>query len=122
MIEHRLQPTAKSCGQTVLAMLLGCEPDEVIAEVADKRGTSGKQLVAYLRARGWRTEERPRRIGAGEALPPLSIVRVIWNEQRHRTHWILHVAGEFFDPLEHPSSWQAKGGRAMSCIRVEAPP
>jgi hypothetical protein len=114
---HQLQPSPRTCGQTVLAMLLGCDPVEVIAELGDEP-TSAKTLIAYLRRRGWITDPRAVRVRDVVKLPPLCIVRVIWNERRHRTHWMLWVDGRPLDPVEHPSRWVDRGGRIMSRIAV----
>lgn len=132
-IVHRRQPTRHTCGQTVCAMLAGVEPTTVIAEMHG-RGTSGADLIRWLRGRGFVVADAPRRFAFDREvdprpnLPAIAIVRIDWSTDRRRTHWILWANGRFWDPDPLPVSgiddgfaWVARGGRIYTTILVEPP-
>lgn len=135
MIEHKAQPTRKSCGQTVCAMLAGVAPESVIAEIGD-RGTSARDLVRWLRARGFSVADRPKRfrfdreVDPRPLLPPTAILRIDWSTDRKKTHWILWAEGRFWDPGAPIVAgdddgcywWLARGGRIYSILPVERAP
>lgn len=136
MIEHKKQPTRKTCGQTVCAMLAGVAPEVVIADLGD-RGTRGIDLVRWLRPRGFALPDRPVRFRfdrdrawsrAGLALPPTAIVRVDFGVDRRHTHWILWAEGRYWDPdapivngRDDGHAWLARGGRIYSILPVVTP-
>jgi hypothetical protein len=117
-IVHQFQPSKRSCGQTVIAMILGVPAHQVIADITDKKGTSAKQLIAYLRARDIWTNDGGRVDERLDGLPRNAILRVIWDEKRHNTHWILRADGVNYDPGNvDGDAYKRNGGRVMSCIR-----
>lgn len=127
MIEHQTQPTRRSCGQTCVAMLIGVPAVEVLGAIQEGRGTTGKQLIAYLRQRGW-TARGPVR-GTPFSFPDqLAIARVIWHENRARTHWVVWDGARVYDPDQYggaarttPAAIVAANGRVMSYIPVDRP-
>lgn len=120
MIRHQFQPSAKSCGQTCLAMLLDVPVAQVIAEMPDRAATHAGQLCAYLVLRGW-TATRLRRVGSAR-LPSHAIVRLAFGPARRVGHWILWVDGTMFDPSNaNGFAWLLSGGRPVSYIAL-APP
>lgn len=128
MTRHRYQaqPTPNSCGQTVLAMLLDVPVTRAIRDLGTAPTTAAR-LRCYLTLCK-RVAGKPRRYRG--TLPPLAIVRVIWNEKRHCTHWILYADGRFYDPAEPESRWNddkfpragevRTGGRILSFFEVSA--
>lgn len=126
MITRQQQPTRRSCGQTVVAMLLGVPAADVIAEMGDK-GTSGKQLAAFLQARGFKAGpvarfRHPPAVDPRPKLPPLAIVRIDWGRDRKRTHWVLWAEKRFHDPLlVGDFTWAVGGGRLYSYMPIERP-
>lgn len=117
------QPTPRTCGQTVLAMILGRPAIDVVQDMGD-RPTSAKDLTAYLSRHGWacrgflRYTANRERYGPWPHLPPLCLVRVAWSADRKMTHWVLHERdGRFHDPgIGHGAgmAWAATGGRIFS--------
>jgi len=120
-VRHHLQPTRRTCGQTVCAMLAGVEPVDVIRDLG-KGSTTGRRLIAWLRARGVTVADRVQRFRQGtDPLPEVAIVRVDWSTDRKRTHWILWADGRFWDPgTEDGLAWARRGGRLYSIIPVAA--
>lgn len=114
-------------------MLAGVDPEIVIAEMHG-RGTSGADLIRWLRSRGFVVADAPRRFAFDREvdprphLPPVAIVRVDWSTDRRRTHWILWAEGRFWDPdapivngADDGFAWLARGGRIYSILPVEVP-
>ena len=121
MIKHQFQPSAKSCGQTCLAMLLGVPVAQVIADMPDRAATRVGQLCAYLVLRGW-TATKLQRIRGLITQP--AIIRVVWPGRSTRAigHWILFADGNLFDPTSPNNlEWMVTGGRLTSYIAL-APP
>lgn len=116
---HQLQPTRRSCGQTVCAMLAGVDAMEVIGEMG-RAATSGRRLIAWLRGRGVDIAERPQRFTQGrDPLPDVAILRIDWSTDRKRTHWMLWADGTFWDPgSAYPLAWARNGGRIYSIIPI----
>lgn len=131
MITHRLQPTPRTCGQTVCAMLADVDPAEVIRTMGKRGATRGVDLVRWLRARGFTIADRPVRFvdyslakttDLKARLPAAAIVRIDWGTDRKRTHWILWVDGRFYDPDNADGFlWAHRGGRIYSFIPFTAP-
>ena len=123
MIRHQFQPSAKSCGQTCLAMLLGVPVAQVIAEIPDRAATRAAQLCAYLVMRGWTATKLQRVRTLRGKLPRHAILRVSWPGSSRRVgHWILWADGDVFDPSSaNGMAWVFRGGRPVSYIAL-APP
>lgn len=136
MIVYQRQPTRRTCGQTVCAMLAGVDVAVVIAETR-RGGTSGADLIRWLRGRGFVVPDAPRRfafdrrafwVDPASQLPRTALVRVDWASDRRRTHWILWAEGRFWDPsapiihgVDDGFAWLARGGRVYSIVPVERP-
>lgn len=123
-IVHQLQPTPKSCGHTVLAMLVGVPAADVVRELRD-RGTGWRDLARFLLSRGLWFARPPQRfrfdreIDPRPALPATAIVRVDWSTDRKKTHWILWADGRFWDPGDVDEfGWLRRGGRIYSVREV----
>lgn len=131
-MKHHKQPTPKSCGQTCLAILAGKTPREVIELLPDKKGTSAKQLYDTAKKLGVQLDMLPPLRFKNHELPlcGLVIARIIWEEKRHRTHWIVIDTSPrtplVYDPsLGTPWNWllyvghlERNQGRIMSFIEV----
>jgi hypothetical protein len=135
MITLQQQPTNKSCGHTVLAMILGVPAPDIVAELRN-RGLPAGALRSYLQDRGyvvpaprpWGLDTRvhdPRML-----LPSMAIVRIDWTSTRARTHWVLWAERQFFDPdlanypadlRDKPNAWALAGGRLYSYMPVVRP-
>lgn len=113
IVVHQRQPTDTSCGQTVLAMIVGEPAQLVLAEVPGrpKIGTLDTDLRAFLRTRGYLLAGRLR---CG-ALPPgeVAIVRTCpvkppgetirsGRARRRRGHWVLWDGSRIWDPADSP--------------------
>lgn len=97
------QPTPTTCGQTCVAMLLGCPVEAVVASVGAK-GTTWPQLRAYLRRVGWTGPPRltVNRDGATLGFAGhTALCRVRWNPKPgdRRAHWVLYAESAWHDPL-----------------------
>lgn len=119
MITWTQQPSGLSCGQTCLAMLADVPPADVIKEIPDNRGTTAKQLCAWLEARGWKTSGRCVTL-KGRALPALALCRVRWGGESRRAHWVLWADGEYWDPLTPgtPMHQKRQNGRVLSYVEI----
>lgn len=119
MIRLQRQPSQNTCGQTCVAMVLGVDAASVIAEMGSRR-TTGRELVAFLRARGV-AASGPQRIS--DVLPPTSIARVAW--RWGGTHWVLIDRGRVFDPVgivdDILVSRHRLGWRVLSALPVRLP-
>lgn len=118
MTTWQRQPTPNTCGQTCVAMLVGIPVADVLAEIPDsKQGTTAPQLIKFLRARGWTTSPRPRRVRRSTS--PFAICRVRWGPPTEkRTHWVVFHSGRFFDPLIEGAALfnRHQNGRMISVI------
>ncbi len=146
-IKHVMQPTIKSCGQTVLAMVTNTDVHKIIDDINDNRGTSAKQLRDWLHIRSWVTSP-PRRYMPDKQrfqLGPLAILRVQWNKKSGRKthgvgHWSLWARDGVWDPafshvgqltkhpdallrpsLTRPEEYLVRDGRVISFFQLWAP-
>lgn len=96
-------------------MLLGVPVSDVFVKLPRSRGTTGRQLRAFLASRGRASKrEQPFR----GAWPELAIVRVVWRGPTRRGHWILRARGRFIDPLTRDEFWAVTNGDVTSFIEV----
>ncbi len=127
-MKHIIQPTAKSCGQTCIAMLAQTSVRKVLELLPDKKGgTTAKQLVTAAGQLGVTFDKLPPHYNFKQVPRTITAVfRVMWREKRHRTHWIVIDNGLVFDPglpsavtlSPYLAMLERKGGRIVSYIEV----
>lgn len=133
MIAHQQQPTDKTCGQAVLAMLRGVPVTDVIAELGG-RATRPSQLANYLHRYNWIAARKLRRCRTDDVLAwthdEPTILRVHWRQPSRITHWVLRADSKIYDPqfaVPSPSvgayvEWlEVIGARFTSFLALVAP-
>lgn len=85
------------CGQCCVAMATGISLQDSIDEFGSKGATRTKQLVAVLRRRGVKCDDRLRLIGQNRTLPANCIIKMKF-VGRAMGHWILKLGDLYLDP------------------------
>lgn len=108
-VRHLMQTRPHNCGQTCLAMLAGLPVSEVERDLGKTGKTRTKDLVGWLRRRGWACPDRLVRFRS--LLPPLAVVKLVWKtaQGRPRGHWVVVCRGRWLDPSAAPGT--LSGGR-----------
>src|SRR5574337_1067996 len=85
------------CGQTAVAVIVGCSLDEAIRAVGHKHGTTTRDLVRALRLFGVSCEDRCRPM-PGRVAPNLGLAQV-HTPERSGWHWVVVHAGRIYDGI-----------------------
>lgn len=94
-IKHIFEPTPLQCGQAVLAMLVGCEVEEIVALLNNERETTLKEMLETLDFYGVGYKKERITVAKKQELPPLCILSL---ETPKCWHWSLYKNGKFYDP------------------------
>lgn len=95
-------------------MILGVSAREVFLELPGTKGTTGRQLRAYLVRHGRVAHVETVYKGA---LPSLAIVGVRW--PKRFGHWIVWNGERFFDPAVRDPSFAVCYGSIRSFIAID---
>lgn len=102
-VERLKQTRRRNCGQTCLAMVSGLSVEEVERTLGKTGSTRTKDLVRWLRARGWRCPDRL--VPFQQYVPTLCIAKLARRRPDGRLeanwHWVvLTPSGALHDPSE----------------------
>ena len=132
LLYHR-QPTNKTCGQTVLAMIMGNDPEFVIENMGGNQ-TAANKLRTVLGLFGYKTTNTRRFLKrwytntdhTGDAAV-VYMKQGVNEHGRKWKHWVLYYKGKVYDPgLGYACSWETyvkknmkNGARFTSYFQVE---
>ena len=92
-----IQPTSRTCGQAVVAMVTGATVDEVISLIGDAR-THARDLRKAMHCLGWTMAARH----CAKLPDRPTFPAIVWAERikQHRMmrHWLYWDGGLFIDP------------------------
>ena len=94
-INHCYEPTSLSCGQTVLAMLLGIPPKSVCDKLNKTNEITLKEIFAVLEENGVKIINQKRVATQKEQLPKIALLSL---KTPFCWHWSLYCNGKFLDP------------------------
>lgn len=94
-VKHIFEPNPLACGQAVLAMLLGVDVNDIIAEVGTARETKLVDMKSVLKNHG--VSFKSERIPVTEK-SQLSKIAILSLETPKCWHWSLFFGGKFYDP------------------------
>ena len=96
-ISYIHEPTDLQCGQAVLAMVLGKQPEEICALLDNDRETDLREMKETLRRFGVEVCDRRVPVSDKSQLPETALLSL---ETPRCWHWSLFHKGVFYDP-EH---------------------
>ncbi|MBR2283445.1 MAG: hypothetical protein IJ874_03355 [Ruminococcus sp.] len=96
-IRYIHEPTDLQCGQAVLAMVLGTEPEEIVRQLCNDRETTLKEMRSVLSSGGFELGSSRNQVHDRSELPELCLLSL---ETPRCWHWSLYCGGVFYDP-EH---------------------
>ncbi len=94
-ITHFYEPTSLSCGQTVLAMLLGCTPQQICEQLNKYNELTLKEMFFALEKNGVKISNIKQTATKKEQLPQIALLSL---KTPFCWHWSLHFNGKFLDP------------------------
>lgn len=82
-VAHVQQPTDSSCIPAVLAMVLGRDVQQVVADLKpSKSGVRHSKMILYLLGAGVKVADRLTVVRSIDSLPERCIVRIRWGKRR----------------------------------------
>lgn len=94
-ITHFYEPTSLSCGQTVLAMLLGLTPTEICEQLNKFNELTLKEMFAVCKQNGIKVSSNKQTATKKEQLPKIALLSL---KTPFCWHWSLYFNGQFLDP------------------------
>ena len=96
-IRYIKEPTELQCGQAVLAMALGMEPEEIVSLLQNDRETDLREMKTTLRRFGAEISDERKAAAVKADLPRTCLLSL---ETPRCWHWSFYHEGTFYDP-EH---------------------
>lgn len=93
---------SKQCGQACMAMICDLKLKEVVEEMGTG-GTRTRDLVIFLRSRGFRCDQKLNRVSERWKLylhlddAYAAVVKITW--ARNHSHWVVFHKGRVYDPV-----------------------
>ena len=94
-ITHMYEPTSLSCGQTVLAMLLGCNVEHIIKLLGKKNEITLKDIFCVLEDADIKISQKKSEATEKSQLPQIAVLSL---KTPFCWHWSLYYNGLFLDP------------------------